>query len=123
MQVNKVKIVLTGKSGKTYLFVSNQKKEKQIWSILHSLENTLLGKNCAVYFIYDILTHNDTMEYSIISYGYTENITDLILNHSTSSLPYFIAYYKAEKKLCPFLIGDIFLNQNIILNTKQIMIH
>lgn len=111
-KLNKIKIVLTGASGKPYKFDAKVKGETNASSIFRKLKKIVsAGTKSAVYFSFTISEYTDTMiKYDIISYGYVDDLScylNRFNNLSEGNRPVYIAFHMADKNVCPSIICDI----------------
>lgn len=111
-QLNNIKIVLSGASGKPYKFEAKIKGKPKATTLLQKVKRTITrGAKSAVYFSFTISDYTETMiKYDIVSYGYVDDIDTFLKKFrpdANEPKPVYIAYHKADKNACPSIICDI----------------
>ncbi len=109
---NKIKIVLTGASGKPYKFEAKINGKPKATSFLQKMRQSVAHSvKSAVYFSFTISEYTDSMiKYDIISYGYVDDINCYIKRFKITAegdKPVYMAFHKAAKINCPSIICDI----------------
>lgn len=115
--IDKIKIVISGASGKPYKFEAKIKEKSKAINLFRQVKKSLTRKSRnAVYFSFTILEFTDiVIKYNIVSYGYVDDIDYFIRkfkNIGSDAQRIYIAYYLTDAQLCSSIIYDLISASN-----------